>query len=222
MAIDLYLAGDDFPYGLRGVVFDVDGVLFDSRRSNMEYYNLIRRAVQMPPLTRREEDYCHMASVEEAYDLIIPNDLRPKAMEAARRINYREQILPLLTPEPGLPEALHWLRQWKVRMAVFTNRTNTVDDLLRWFGLEEFFTPVKTAANSAPKPNPRGLLEIVDEWGTTPNQIAFLGDSLVDEQAAEAAGVPFWSFRNEDLRASLHFSDFFGLISRLTPLVERS
>ena len=42
-------SAQDFPYGLRGLVFDVDGVLFDSRNSNIEYYNLIRRAVQLPP-----------------------------------------------------------------------------------------------------------------------------------------------------------------------------
>ncbi len=212
----------DFPYGLRGLVFDVDGVLFDSRNSNMEYYNLIRRAVLLPPLSKDEEDFCHMASVEEAFAAIIPEDLLAKAREAARQINYHEQILPLLTPEPGLLEALHWLRQWKIRMAVCTNRTNSVEKLLRWFGLEEFFSPLKTAGNCAPKPSPQGLNEIVVEWGTTPNQIAFLGDSKVDELAAEAAGVPFMAFRNEALRARLHFPDFFTLITGLTPFVEQS
>ena len=149
-------------------------------------------------------------------------EARRRAVEAARQINYHEQILPLLTPEPGLPETLHWLRQWKVRMAIFTNRTNSVEKLLRWFGLEEFFFPLKTAGNCLPKPNPQGLNEIVTEWGTTPNQIAFLGDSKVDELAAEAAGVPFLAFRNENLQAKLHFPDFFTLISRLTPLVEQT
>ncbi len=212
----------DFPYGLRGLVFDVDGVLFDSRNSNIEYYNLIRRAVQLPPLSPEEEDFCHMATVEEIFTLIIPDHLRNKAAEAARQINYHEQILPLLSPEPGLPETLHWLRQWKVRMAIFTNRTNSVEKLLRWFGLEEFFFPLKTAGNCRPKPNPQGLNEIVAEWGTSANQIAFLGDSKVDELAAEAAGVPFLAFRNESLQAKLHFTDFFTLISRLTPFVEHA
>ena len=221
MSPTLDIASSDFPYGLRGVVFDVDGVLFDSRRSNMEYYNMIRRAVLLPHLSKEEEDFCHMASVEEVFALIIPAELQLKAKEAARQINYHEQILPLLSPEPGLLEALHWLKHWKVRMGICTNRTNSVDKLLRWFGLEEFFTPVKTAGNCIPKPSPQGLNEIVAEWGTTANQIAFLGDSKVDEQAAGAAGVPLWSFRNEDLRAKVHFPDFFAFISGLTPMVER-
>ncbi|MDL2316383.1 HAD family hydrolase [Desulfovibrio sp. OttesenSCG-928-A18] len=208
--------------GLKGLVFDVDGVLFDSRRSNMEYYNLIRRAVQMPPLSYDEEDFCQMATVHECLAFIIPPEHMEAAEEACLTINYQKQILPLLSLEPGLLEALHWLRQWNVRLGVFTNRTESVHDLLRYFGLEEFFSPVKCAAYCPPKPNPGGLLQILDEWAFEPGQIAFIGDSKVDELAAKNAGVPFWSFRNESLRASLHLDDFFRMISWLTPLVEGS
>ena len=188
----------------------------------MEYYNLIRRAVQLPPLNAEEEAFCHMASVGEVFDVIFPEELRVEAHEAARRIDYRTQILPMLTPEPGLLEALHWLRQWNVRLALCTNRTNSVNFLLRNFGLEEFFSPVKTAGNCLPKPNPQGLLEIIHEWKTTACQIAFIGDSQVDAEAAQRAGVPFWAFRNEELQAKLHFPDFFKFISWTTPLVERA
>ncbi len=214
------LPDDEFPHGLQGLVFDVDGVLFDSRNSNLEFYNLIRRAVHMPPLSVEEADFCHMASVEEAFAAIVPEELRDDAREAARQINYHEQILPTLSPEPGLLETLHWLRQWKVPMAICTNRTNSVDGLLRYFGLESFFSPVKTAGNCLPKPSPMGLLQILEEWGVSQCHIAFLGDSRVDEQAAKNAGVPFWAFRNETLSARLHFQDFFKLITLITPLVE--
>ena len=210
----------EFADGLKGLVFDVDGVMFDSRNSNIEYYNLIRRAVNLPPISPQEEDFCHMASVHEALAVIIPPQSREAAFKACKQINYQERILPMLSVEPGLLEALHWLRHWNVRLGIFTNRTNSVETLLRYFGLESFFSPVKTAGNSPPKPDPTGLLETAREWGVTPLQIAFLGDSRVDEQAAASAGVPFWAFRNEELNARLHFSDFFKMISWITPLVE--
>ena len=210
----------DFAGGLEGLVFDVVGVMFDSRHSNIEYYNLIRRSVQLPPISAEDEEFCHMASVGEALERIIPPEYRDRALEACRTINYNERILPMLSVEPGLLEALHWLRQWNVRLAIFTNRTNSVDGLLRYFGLESFFSPVMTAGNSQPKPHPGGLLSIISQWGVEPRQIAFLGDSRVDEQAAKGAGVPFWSFRNDELTARLHFSDFFKMITWITPLVE--
>ena len=210
-----------FPVGLQGLVFDVDGVLFDSRSSNTEYYNLVLSSLGLPPMDRAAEDFCHMASVNEALERIVPSHRREEAERVCAEINYQERILPMLVPEPGLLEALHWLKQWDVRMAVCTNRTNSVDGLLRYFGLESFFAPVKTAAGGRPKPYPDGLLDIMVEWDVQPCQIAFLGDSKVDQQAAEAGQVPFWAFRNNDLSAQMHFSDFFELITWITPLVER-
>lgn len=206
--------------GLRGLIFDVDGVLFNSRTSNIEFYNLIRRAVGLPLLTPEEENFCHMASSEEVLTRTIPEELRYAAVEAAEAINYQEKIQPLLTLEEGVLEALYWLEHWRVPMAVCTNRTNSVSGLLHAFGLEKFFPIVMTAQSHPPKPDPGGLLAILDAWNIPPRAVAFLGDSKVDEQAAKSAGIPFWAFRNPELTTELHFSSFFELISWLTPFVE--
>jgi phosphoglycolate phosphatase-like HAD superfamily hydrolase len=214
-------AGELFPDGLHGLVFDVDGVLFDSRTSNAAYYNLIRKALHLPPLSWEEEEYCHMASVHESLARIIPPRQWEEAAAACRSIDYRKNILPLLRPEPGLRQALDRLGQWGMRMAVCTNRTDSVAELLGHFQLESFFDPIKTVDNSEAKPGSGGLLAIVREWKVFPRQIAFVGDSLVDQQAAAGGGIPFWSFRNRELTAQAHFADFSALIAWIAPLVER-
>lgn len=210
----------DRPYKLQGLVFDIDGVLFDSRSSNMEYYNIIRRAVGLPPLTPEEEEYCHMASGEQSLAYIIPPEYREAANKPCKAINYRNRILPLLSVEPGLLEILHWLKLYDARLGVFTNLANAVEELLRYFSLESFFCPIMTAGICPPKPYPDGLLRIMGEWNLEPGEIAFLGDSKVDEQAAANAGVPFWAYRNPMLGAQLHFDGFFSMITLITPLVE--
>jgi phosphoglycolate phosphatase-like HAD superfamily hydrolase len=212
--------GFGFDGGLKGLIFDVDGVMFDSRQSNIAYYNLIRQAVRLSPLSDDEEEFCHMASVDDALERIIPPQCREEARAAASWINYRERILPMLTPEPGLLEMLSWLQRRGVRLAILTNRNNSVGELLRHFSLESFFAPVMTAGNSPPKPHPAGLTSIVAAWRVNVDQIAFLGDSSVDEEAARNAGVPFWAFRNGALNACLHFSDFFQMMGEIAPLVE--
>ena len=209
-----------FPAGLNGIIFDVDGVLFDSRSSNVQYYNLIRRAVDLPPLSKEEEDYCVMASVKEALERIIPKHLSMQAEEAARKINYREHILPMLMLEDGLLEALHWLQEYNINLGVCTNRTNSVESLFKYFGLENFFSAIKTAENSNPKPNPQGLLSILAEWNFSNNHVLFIGDSIVDQQAAHAAGLPFCAFKSTSLQANIHMSSFFELINWLTPLID--
>jgi phosphoglycolate phosphatase-like HAD superfamily hydrolase len=214
------MIGPDTTYKLQGLIFDIDGVIFDSRSSNMEYYNLIRRAVQLGPLTPEEEDYCQMASVEQALAHIIPPEYREEAATACKTIDYRKQILPLLSVEPGLLELLTWLKLYDVRLGICTNRGGGVDDLLRYFSLESFFSPVMTAKICPPKPYPDGLLRILETWDLSPSEVPFLGDSKVDAQAAAAAGVPFWAFRSPLLTAELHFDDFFSMITLITPLVE--
>ncbi|MDR2123576.1 MAG: HAD-IA family hydrolase [Desulfovibrio sp.] len=209
-----------FASELNGLVFDIDGVMLDSRASNMEFYNLIREAVRLPPLSPEEEEYCHMASEAECLARIIPPKYREAAYEARMKISYTVQILPLLSLESGLPEALRWLDMWGVKLGIFTNRNKKVHELLHYFGLEDFFLPVMTASDCPPKPCPDGLVQIAAQWGETPANIAFLGDSRVDEQAARGAGAAFWSFRNAALDAGLHVDNFFDMITMITPLVE--
>jgi phosphoglycolate phosphatase-like HAD superfamily hydrolase len=163
-----------------------------------------------------------MASVHESLARIIPPRRLEEALEICRRIDYRKKILPLLRPEDGLGEALIRLENWGLRLAVCTNRSDSVRELLRYFRLESFFDPIKTVDNGDPKPSPGGLLDIARQWQVFPGQIAFVGDSLVDQQAAAGGDIPFWSFRNPDLPAQAHFTDFSGLIAGVAPLVERS
>ena len=48
------------------------------------------------------------------------------------------------------------------------------------------------ATEVAPKPSPEGLFLIAERNGCLPKEIAFIGDSLVDEETAKNAGVSFY------------------------------
>jgi len=209
------------PYPLKGLVFDIDGVIFDSRKANTSYYNMIRKAVGLPPMNAEDEDYCSMASARQSYERIIPVELREKALKAQHGCNYMEFVVPQLSLENGLLETLVWLQDWNIRLGISTNRANGVRELLRYFGIGNFFESVKTAASCAPKPSPQGLVEIAEEWGVPSASIAFLGDSITDCHAASAAGVPFWSFKNTRLEATLHVEDYFSLMDTIKDQVER-
>jgi HAD superfamily hydrolase (TIGR01509 family) len=53
-----------------------------------------------------------------------------------------------------------------------------------------------TAARASfPKPHPDPLLRILAHYGINADEALFVGDSAVDSQAADAAGVPFVSYR---------------------------
>lgn len=196
---------------IRGVVFDCDGVLFDSRDVNRHYYNHIRGALGLAPMSREEEDYAFMHTVDKAMARIIPAELRPEAAHVQGRMTY-DDFIDRMVPEPGLLELLHALEKLGVRMAVNTNRKNSMEMVLERFELTRFFHPVMTAAKVAlPKPDPEGLRRIVETWGLPEREMSYLGDSSVDQETTNRAGVPFWAYRNRDLTAQLHVDSFHEL-----------
>lgn len=66
------------------------------------------------------------------------------------------------------------------------------------FGLEGFFGCIMTAGKvQNPKPHPEPLLKVLEYYGISPQEALFVGDSEVDMQAAQAAGVPFIAYKSD-------------------------
>ncbi len=196
---------------IRGVVFDCDGVLFDSRDVNRHYYNHILLALGLAPMSVEDEDYVFMHTVDTSLARIIPPELMPRAAAVQGHMTY-DDFIERMIPEPGLVELLQSLESLGVRMAVNTNRKNSMELVLERFGLTRFFCPVMTAAKVArPKPDPEGLRRIVEDWGLPVQKLSYLGDSSVDQETTIRAGVPFWAYRNPALQAQLHVDSFHEL-----------
>ncbi len=202
----------DYIDGIRGVIFDCDGVLVDSRDANRMYYNLIRQKLGMLSMTPEEEDFVHAHAVGPSIAHIVPADRLEEADKARREIDYKE-MLDYTYLQPGLEELLEKLKRKGYRLGVNTNRTDSMEFLLETFGLTHYFEPVITAAKvKHPKPNPEGVHRILREWDMTRFQVAYIGDTSVDEMTARAAGVPFWAFKNHKLAARHHVDGFEGLL----------
>lgn len=196
---------------VRGVVFDCDGVLFDSRDVNRHYYNHILLTLGLAPMSPEDEEYAFMHTVDAAMARIIPPELRARAAEVQGHMTYVD-FIERMTPEPGMFELLESLAALGVRMAVNTNRKNSMELLLERFNLTGYFDPVMTAAKVArPKPDPEGLRRIVEAWGFPEAEMSYLGDSAVDQETTVRAGVPFWAYRNKGLDAQLHVDSFHEL-----------
>lgn len=210
----MVLCGDFTPAELlapvRGLIFDCDGVLFDSYGANTRYYNLILEGMGLPPMNPEQEHYVHSATVHESLACVVPPGRMDEALAVRASLDYR-RVLPAMVPEAGLYPLLSWALAAGYRMGVFTNRMSTMDLVADIFGLRQYFKPLLNASLVRPKPHPEGLHRILAAWGMRPGDVAFLGDSRVDEYTARAAGVRFWAYRSETLAADLHIPDYFAL-----------
>ncbi len=189
------------------VAFDCDGVLFDTKAANQTYYNHILKHFGRPAMTAEQLAYAHQHTLKETIVYLF-ND--PKSIAAA--YDYRETMdysafIKLLKVEPDLVPLLKKIRP-KVKTAIATNRSDTMERLLTEFGLTQYFDLVVTSIDILhPKPYPDSLLKILEHFDIEPHQALYIGDSLVDAEAARRAKIPFVAFRNEMLPRQFHIGN---------------
>lgn len=197
--------------GLKTIVFDNDGVLIDSYAANMHYYGSIREELGLPPLTEAEKYYVHTRTHLEAVRHIVPADQLDRALAFGADMDPAS-LAPYLKRSEGIRDFLWWLRDAGFNMAVNTSRGESMWMILEIMELTGFFHPVIISSKvSRPKPHPEGLHRIMREHKVRPHEVAYIGDSIVDQHAAEAAGVRFWAYRDRNLKAEVHIDHFLDI-----------
>lgn len=182
------------------VIYDCDGVMFDSLESNYVFYNRIMAHLGRPPLDRGDEEartVLHTYSFGDVMDYFFRNDpARDDALAFARTIRYRE-LAPYMRMEEGLIETLDRIRP-HVSLAICTNRASSMEMIIEDFGLDGYFSCIMTASRvSCPKPHPEPLLKVLEHYAIQPSEALFVGDAEVDRRAAAGAGVPFLAYKSE-------------------------
>jgi HAD superfamily hydrolase (TIGR01549 family) len=192
------------PNEVQAVVFDCDGVMFDTTRANTAYYNHILNRFGKPDMTPAQFAFVHMHTVTEALVHLFDNDQERKAARAYRdRMSYHP-FLEYMQIEPDLKALLEYLRP-EYRTAIATNRTDTMPEVLKTHGLEGQFDLVVTALDvQNPKPHPEQLVKILNHFDLKPAQVIYIGDSEVDAAAAQAAEVLFAAYGNASIPADFH------------------
>ncbi|MCJ2163701.1 MULTISPECIES: HAD hydrolase-like protein [unclassified Pseudodesulfovibrio] len=197
--------------GLKTIVFDNDGVLIDSYEANMRYYGAIKEQLGLPPMTDAEKVFVHTRTHNEAVRHIVSADQVDRAFEIIGGFDSAS-LQQYLKRSIGIREFLCWLRGMGFGLAVNTSRGQSMDMILEMMDLEGFFHPVITSCKvSLPKPHPEGLYRIMHEHGVRPHEVAYIGDSIVDQKAAQAAGVRFWAYRDSRLSAEVHIENFWDI-----------
>lgn len=188
------------------IAFDCDGVMFNSDKANMAYYDRILNHVGLPDMTPEQFSYVHMHTVQEALTYLFPEEhLLREAYAFAKQTGYFD-FIKLMEIEPYLKPLLTKVRP-ALKTAVATNRTNTMGQVLSEHGLDGQFDLVVCALDvPQPKPHPAMLVRVLDHFGVDAREMLFVGDSALDAQAADAANVPFVAYGNSTLPANYHIT----------------
>ncbi|MHB1014435.1 MAG: HAD family hydrolase [Desulfurivibrionaceae bacterium] len=200
---------------LKLVIFDCDGVMFDSKNANRVYYNQMLEKFGHPPMDAEELEYVHMHHVMDSVRHIFRN--YPEDLDAAdayrRGVDYTPYLQHMIM-EPDLLEFLHFIRP-QFKTAISTNRTSTMGPVLQMFRLADLFDKVVTPFDVAqPKPHPEALHQILAHFQCSVAESIYIGDSQVDRDHTAAVGMRLIAFKNRELLAEYHVQSFME-ISRL-------
>ncbi len=210
------------------IVFDLDGTLIDSAPDIRGVANVLLTAEGLEPLTLDDT----RAFVGNGAAVFI------ERMRAARGIpdadHHRlhqafiaryDAAVDLTHPYPGVRAALTELRT-NHRLGICTNKPlSPCEAVLAHLGLDGHFATVWGGDSLASrKPDPAPLHAAFDALGDGPR--IYVGDSEVDAETAERAGVPFLLYTEGYRKTPVHdlphhaaFNDFAQLPGLVTQLL---
>lgn len=184
---------------ISAVIFDCDGVMFDSRQANVNYYNQVLAQFDLPPMAEEEVGFVHMHTADESIRHIFRGTSFVAQAQAFRaQMDYSRFIKDMIM-EPGLKKLLKTLKP-RYGLAVATNRSDTIGNVLESNGLTGFFDIVVSSLDvQKPKPHPEAIYKILDFFQISPEQAVYVGDSILDWQTARASGVTLIAYQNDTL-----------------------
>jgi phosphoglycolate phosphatase len=174
------------------VIFDADGVLFDSTDSNTAYYNAIFARVGETPMSPAEEKAGVFMSAPQVFELRAASDQeRIARMREVARAMDATPFFHLLRPFPGLRSFLLEIKR-RYGIGLATNRSATIPAIIDYLGLTGVFDAVASVRDKVkPKPAPDILELCLKRAGVAPPHAVYVGDSETDRIASEAARLNF-------------------------------
>ena len=189
---------------VKAIIFDLDGTLADSLEDLADTMNYCLGALRLP------------VHSTEAYKMIIGTGSRELCRKALppERADLTDELLEMnlkryahhymdkSKPYPGIVQALAELRRRGVRLAVLSNKSDNFVKLIsgEMFGPGCFEIIVGQQDGLPCKPDPAGVLSILEQMEVVPDEALYVGDSGTDMATALAAGVTAvgvsWGFRD--------------------------
>jgi 2-phosphoglycolate phosphatase len=184
---------------VEAVIFDLDGTLIDSAPIYYDIIDVIFKRLDIPSVPKRILLEA-MKNGEFEWDLVLPADMKNRKkqlIEKARGII--DEIAPSMFHEqikliPGTADVLKAIAAEGLRLALVTSTLRDYMSIklapLDEAGVKNLFEVVITADDvQNKKPHAEPLIMCSDRLGLAPGNCVYVGDTRVDINAGNAAGM---------------------------------
>lgn len=173
------------------VVFDWDGTVMDSTHSIVVSIQSACSDLGLPVPDARKAAWVIGLSLESALYHCVPElteQQLPKFIERYRHHFFK--LDPHINLFDGVTGLLDHIRQRNTMLAVATGKSRAgLDRVLGELGMGDMFNTTRCADETASKPDPAMLHQILDELGLRASQVLMVGDTTHDIDMATRAGV---------------------------------
>ena len=191
------------------IIFDLDGTLLDTMQ---DLTNAVNHALESCSCRTISADECRKLvghGVKNLLRTALPQELQTEdmlgRMEAEFFPYYTEHMSDFTKPYEGIPEVLRKLTDEGFHLAVASNKfqEGTEELVSRFFGDIEFVKVLGQRSGFPIKPDAGVVFEAMEPLpGITKDEVIYCGDSDVDMQTGNNAGVKTlgvtWGFRTRE------------------------
>lgn len=193
------------------VIFDLDGTLLDTLEDLCDSTNFALAEFGYPSRTLREVRAFVGCGIGKLIERALPFGCENpdySAVFASFKAHYGENCNNKTKAYDGIYSLLEALKSDGVNIAVVSNKVDSAVKALcaRYFG-EYFSVAIGEREGIRRKPAPDSVFAVMDELGATSESTLYVGDSEVDVQTAQNAGIDLaavsWGFRDREVLEAL-------------------
>jgi len=199
---------------LNAVLFDIDGVLLDSRLANYAFYQDILTFCGYAQPTRNQCDAVFHLTRYDALRRLSGEEDEDKMTLLWNAVPERRYPVEL-TKVPPFAQRVVDILSTQYKLGIVTNRRRPgVDEFFGIFGRRKSFKAVVTLEDILnPKPDPESLLKALSLLRVRAGEAVYVGDSASDVSAARRAGLRIVVFgpMNAAIRGDRNVASFAQL-----------
>lgn len=187
-----------------GVIFDLDGTLLDTLEDLADSVNYALASMNMP-LRSTEEIRAFVGNgVNRLIHLSVKANTtltdEQTCLDRFKR-HYEIHMYDKTKPYNGMVDLLEALKKKNIKMAVVSNKYDAaVKELCKKMFPAVFLALIGESETVERKPAADGILEAARQMGVELINLIYVGDTSVDIQTAQNAGIPCigatWGFRD--------------------------
>lgn len=191
----------------KAIIFDLDGTLLNTLEDLRSAVNAALAKRGLPPRTLEEVRTFVGNGIRNLMQRSLPQGTSDEEIDAALadfRAYYYQHLCDATMPYEGIPEMIDELARRGVHMAVLSNKVDEASkELMEHFFPKRFALVFGERKGIPRKPNPMSCMEVMQRLKVKPEEVLYVGDSGVDMQTAQNAGLygvgVTWGFRSREV-----------------------